>query len=329
MALRWAVVGAGKITNDFVTACQIFPNDHRIVAVGSGSKANAEKFAKEHNIPKAYEGYQQIAKDDEIDVVYIGNLNTQHHATAKLMLEHGKPVLCEKPLTMNEKQTKELVELARKKNVFLMEAVWSRCFPAYRKVKELIDQGTIGDVVSVNVSFGFNLTGKERVTSKELGGGVTLDIGVYTLQFQQFIYKGLKPIKVAVNGHLNDAGTDETVGTVITYPGGKIATLLISGRVELPNEAVVNGTKGAIRVPNFWCPTKVITDEKTYDFPLPESVTGTFLHLNSAGMNYEAFEVKRCLKNGLIESDMITHEETIQLAKLMDDTMKEVGVVFN
>lgn len=325
--LRWGVVGAGKITHDFVTAVQIFPDRHTVVAVGSGNKANAERFAEEHNIPEACEGYESIATNANIDVVYVGNLNPQHYSTTKLMLEHGKPVLCEKPFTMNEKHTRELVNLARCKNIFLMEAVWSRCFPAYRKAEELISNGSIGDVLYANVNFGFDLQKKDRITNKELGGGAILDIGVYCLQFQQFVFRGLQPTNIVVNGALTKDGVDGTTGALISYPDGKLASITCSAELQMPNEGIIVGTKGTLRLPNFWCPTQLIAHDQTYNFDLPQSEV-EFRHMNSAGLSYEADEVKRCLEAGERESPRITLDETIQLAKWMDTMRKAVGLQF-
>lgn len=147
MALRWGIAAAGKISNDFVVAIKALPSDnHQVVAVAARSSASAEKFAKTHGIPQAYEGYQKLAKDGNVDVVYVSVLNPQHYEVSKLMLENGKHVLCEKPFTMNEKQTRKLIEIARAKKLFIMEAIWSRCFPAYRELRRIIESGDIGEV---------------------------------------------------------------------------------------------------------------------------------------------------------------------------------------
>ncbi|XP_044257037.1 trans-1,2-dihydrobenzene-1,2-diol dehydrogenase-like isoform X1 [Tribolium madens] len=328
MALKWGIVSAGRICHDFVTAVQTYPEtDHKIVAVGARSLNNAQKFAKDHKIPKAYEGYEGIAKDKEVDIVYVGNLNPQHFEVSKLMLEHGKHVLCEKPFTMNEKQTRKLVELAHQKNLFLMEAIWSRCFPAYKEMKRLIDSGAIGEVLFASVHFGHALQHVERLKAIEMGGGAILDLGVYILQFQQYVFRGLRPIKIAVNGHLNDKKTDESAGVIITYPDGKMAVVSTSARISLPNEGIVVGTKGTIRMPDFWCPTQLITPEKTYQYELPKSPVA-FFHKNSAGLAFEAEEARQCIKAGKIESAHMSHLESIELAQLMDLMRKEVGVVF-
>ncbi|XP_060522738.1 trans-1,2-dihydrobenzene-1,2-diol dehydrogenase-like [Cylas formicarius] len=328
MALKWGVAGAGRISHDFVTAVQTFPEtDHKFFAVAGRNKENVEKFAKEHNIPKPYYDYLHLAEDTDVDIVYIGNLNTQHFECTKLMLEHGKHVLCEKPFTMNEKQTSRLVTIAREKKLFLMEAVWSRCFPAYLEARKIIDSGAIGDVLFASVHFGHALQHVDRLRSMDMGGGAILDLGIYILQFQQYVFRGLKPIKIAVNGHKNSWGTDESAGAVITYPGGKMAVVSTSARVTLPNEGIIVGTKGTLKLPTFWCPTKLITADKTLEWSLPESAV-PFFHTNSAGLSYQAEEVRQCIKRGEIECKHMTHEESIELARLMDTMRKEVGVIF-
>lgn len=134
-------------------------------------------------------------------------------------------------------------------------------------------------------------------SSKELGGGVILDMGCYILQFQQYVFRGLKPIKITSNGHLNVHGTEESCAAVITYPEGKMAVVSVSARVGLPNEAIVVGTKGTLKMPIFWCPTKLITPNGVKEWHLPEAST-PFLHLNSAGLSYEAEYARQSILAG-------------------------------
>nr|CAI5827784.1 unnamed protein product [Callosobruchus analis] len=182
MVLRWGIAGAGRISHDFVTAVQsAYPIDHKVVAVAARSEDGATVFAKEHQIPKAYGGYEKLAMDHDVDIVYVGNLNTQHFSTCKMMLEQGKHVLCEKPFTMNEKQSRRLIELARSRKLFIMEAVWSRCFPVYHEAKRMMDSGEIGDVLFAAVHFGHALQHVERLTTVLDMGGTILDVGVAIL----------------------------------------------------------------------------------------------------------------------------------------------------
>jgi dihydrodiol dehydrogenase / D-xylose 1-dehydrogenase (NADP) len=147
------------------------------------------------------------------------------------------------------------------------------------------------------------------------------------LEFQQYVFRGLRPIKIAVNGHLNNQNTDESAAAIITYPEGKMAVVSTSTRVLLPNEGIVVGTKGTIRMPDFWCPTQLITPTKTYEYELPKT-TVPFIHKNSGGLAFEAEEARQCIKSGKIESPHMPHHESIELAQLMDLLRKEIGVVF-
>lgn len=147
------------------------------------------------------------------------------------------------------------------------------------------------------------------------------------MQFQQYVFRGLTPVKIAINGQLNGDGTDESAAAIITYPGGKTAVVSTSARVALPNEGIVVGTKGTIRMPDFWCPTELITPGKTYQWELPHTSVA-FFHKNSAGLAFEAEEARQCIRGREIESPHMTHAESIELAQLMDLMRKELGVVF-
>lgn len=147
MVLKWGIAAAGKISNDFVVALKVLPSaSHQVVAVAARSLASAEKFAKTHEIPHFYEGYLNLAQDESVNIVYVSVLNPQHYEVSKLMLEKGKHVLCEKPFTINEKQTRKLIEIARAKKLFIMEAIWSRCFPVYKELRRIVEAGDIGEV---------------------------------------------------------------------------------------------------------------------------------------------------------------------------------------
>ncbi|XP_072397506.1 trans-1,2-dihydrobenzene-1,2-diol dehydrogenase-like [Diabrotica undecimpunctata] len=328
MLLNWGIAAAGKISNDFASALKALPlSDHKVVAIASRSQSNSDNFAKTHGIPNAYQGYDKLAKDENVNIVYVGVLNPQHYEVAKLMLEHGKHVLCEKPFTMNAKQTKKLLDISKEKNLFLMEAVWSRCFPAYDKMIEIIKSGEIGEVVQVSVEFGEPINHIDRIKNKDLGGGVILDLGGYNLQFQQYVFNGLKPIKIVANGHLNEEGIDTALATVLTYPGGKTAVLSISSLAQFSCEGVVYGTKGCIKVPTFWSPTTLDVNGEVLEFPLIKN-EAEFNYLNSAGLAYEAEEARQCIMKNKIESPKITHENSLELAQMMDKLRVELGVVY-
>lgn len=255
-----------------------------------------------------------------------GNIHPKHFEVAKTMLEHGKHVLCEKPMTMNQKDTAELTKIAKKQGKFLMEAIWSRCFPAYAKVKELIANKSIGEVKYVAVRFGKNIKHVPRLNLKELGGGTILDLGVYAFQFQQMVFGLETPLSMVARGHLNNHGTDESANIIITYDNGRTAVLSTHACLEFDNTAYIVGEKGTIRVPYFYKPTDVILDDKSFHFDLPK---GDYEGYRVGGMSYQAEEVYDCIKKGLLESPKITHEESVALAGLMDEAMRQLGVTFS
>lgn len=155
MALKWGIAAAGKISHDFVNALDTLnKDDHHVVAVAARDLSRSEEFAKRFDIPKAYGSYLELAKDKDVEVVYVGTLNPQHLEVTMMMLEHGKHVLVEKPLCMNEKQAHKLIAYAELKKLFLMEAIWSRFFPAYQYVQKQIKNGTLGEIKSVDIDFG-------------------------------------------------------------------------------------------------------------------------------------------------------------------------------
>lgn len=153
--LKWGIAAAGKISTDFANALSAFKSDHKVVAVATRKNlTRAQDFATKFEISKAYAGYEHLATDPEVEVVYIGNINPQHFPTVKLMLESGKNVLCEKPLTVNRKQTQILTNLATAKNVFFAEGIWSRYLPAYRFIRKQIKDGKLGKIVRADAELG-------------------------------------------------------------------------------------------------------------------------------------------------------------------------------
>ncbi|XP_076394793.1 trans-1,2-dihydrobenzene-1,2-diol dehydrogenase isoform X2 [Megachile rotundata] len=328
MALRWGIASAGKISHDFVNAVGILPaSQHVVVAVAARDLSRAQQFASLHKIKKAYDSYAKLAEDKDVDIVYIGALNPQHFEIAQLMLNHGKHVLCEKPLTMNLKQTTELVNLAKKKKLFLMEAIWSRCFPTYEAIKKEIDSGSIGDIHQVIVSFGFQLANVDRLNQKSLGGGTILDLGVYGIQFACLVFNHDVPHTVKAAGILNSDGVDQSVSATLLYDGNRTATIVTHSLVNLPNEAYIVGTKGTIKVPQFWCPPTVDLPSGTVNAPLPEA-KHKFNFINSAGLRFEAEEARNCILKGLIESPKVSHDMSLLIARLEDEIRREVGVVY-
>lgn len=326
--LRWGIASAGKISNDFASALSTWPKEqHLIVAVSARKLGDAQKFAKLHGIAKSYEGYEALAQDPDVDAVYIGAINPTHYEIGTMMLDHGKHVLCEKPLCMNEGQTKRLLAHAKEKKLFMMEAIWSRFFPTYIQLRNRIDTGELGEIQEVNVEFGFYLSDVDRLRMKALGGGTVLDLGVYTIQACLWAFRAA-PTKIIAKGQLNEEGVDMAMEAELHFPNGGVAKMKTSGLNKLSNKAVVRGTKGTITLHDFWCPISMTDiDGSLKEFPLPKA-KHSFNFPNSCGLRYEAEEARKCINAGLLECETVTHNESILISHIQDEIRKQIGVRF-
>lgn len=304
------------------------PEDHQVAAVAARNYDDALKFAQKHSIPRTYGSYEELSKDPDIDVVYIGVIHPYHLRTCLLFINSKKNVLCEKPLAMNTREVQEILAAAKRNNVFLMEAVWTRFFPASVEIRRMLAQGEVGDIKMVRSEFGLLLMHFPRTTQKELGGGAILDIGIYCLQFISMVYNGEKPESIQAAGVCFETGVDETVVVTLKYSKNRMAVFTCSAGVQLPNDAVITGTKGSIKVPSLmWCPTSLIVNDKETEFPVPEPCMPVNF-INSTGMRYEAEEVRQCLLKGLKESTVMSHADSLLLAEMEDEIRRQVGVVY-
>ncbi|XP_047436433.1 trans-1,2-dihydrobenzene-1,2-diol dehydrogenase-like [Mugil cephalus] len=329
MATRWGICSAGKISHDFTLGLKSLPvEDHQIVAVAARKLEDAQGFAKKHSISQAYGSYEELAKDPNIDVVYIGVIHPYHLKTCLLFTNAKKNVLCEKPLAMNSREVREILASAKKNNVFLMEAVWTRFFPASVETRRLLAQGELGEVKMVRAEFALPLKGVPRTSQKELGGGALLDVGIYCLQVILMVYNGEKPESIHAVGFCQDTGVDETVIVTMKFSKNRMAVFTCSHGIELPNDVIIVGTKGIIRLPdNMWCPTSLFLNGKETKYPLPEPYLPES-YLNSTGLRYEAEEVRQCLLKGRKESAIMSHADSLLLAEVEDEIRRQIGVVY-
>jgi len=329
MATKWGIAGSGKICSDFVNALQTHPaGEHQVVAVAARCQDSADKFRQTFDVARAYQGYSALAKDPEVEVVYVGSIHPTHLEISKQMLDGGKHVLCEKPLCVNVKETKELVEYARKKGLFLMEAVWSRCLPAYASVRKALADGVIGQVKNVIVSFG-DLIDVPRMHKKELGGGTVLDLGIYCIQLAQLAMDKARPERIVAAGHLGSDGVDESTSATLIYSEGRTATLMTSAMAVLPNEGFLIGTKGTIKICSpFWTATEIETPDGKKSFALPTGEKVPYNFKNSANMAFESQHVRECLLKGLTESPLVSLDETLLMAEIMEDIRVQAGVSY-
>ncbi|KAG5669369.1 hypothetical protein PVAND_017256 [Polypedilum vanderplanki] len=329
--LRWGIVSAGKIANDFCAALSTFSNEeHQVVAVAARKEADAKEFAETFNIPKYYEGYEKLANDNEVDAVYIGSINTCHLEDSIMMLDAGKPVLCEKPFALNEKQSVEIFNRAKEKKLFCMEAVWSRFLPSYEYMRHRLDNNDFGEITEVEIEYGKEKLGKmERVVKKDLGGSMLLDIGNYAIQFAQFVFRSY-PTSIKATGKLNDDGVDVEAEIELKYLNGGVAKIKTSAINNLKNQANIYGSKGSMTVDQFWACTYLIDiDGHPKEWKLPEPKQGEFVFNNRAGLRFQAEETRRCINEGKLESDLMPQKETIEIARIRDEIRKQIGVRYD
>ena len=337
-AIRWGILSAGAISHDFVVALKTLPeSEHKVVAVAARSLESAQKFAAKHGIPRAYGSYAELESDAEVDVVYVGSIHTTHLAVASKVLEARKPVLCEKPMTMCLRDTRALVEQARERGVFFMEAVWMRYFPAVCELRKMIADGAIGEVKYLRANFSFRMPpdrASGRLVDPALGGGGVLDLGVYPINLATMIFNE-RPTKIHAQGTLLKTGVDDLAAITLTYSGGRIAQLTSSLSYDITCDAVICGTKGELMLPHpFWCSTKLVKPQGVYnkaplnlEFPLPEPCLPTN-YPNSTGLRYEAEEVRRCILAGEKESSVMPLEHSLIVAEVADEVMRQIGVVY-
>ncbi|XP_060804139.1 trans-1,2-dihydrobenzene-1,2-diol dehydrogenase isoform X2 [Amyelois transitella] len=327
--LKWGIAGVGMIAHDFLTALGTLPPEqNKVVAIAGKDLERVHRLATLHKIGTSYEGYESLARDDAIDIVFVSVLNLQHYEISKLMLEHGKHVLCEKPMGMTNKQMKSLVDLARERRLFLLEGMWSRFFPAYDALDRHISSGGLGDIYHVNVQFGVEINDIERNLMKDLGGGAVLDLGLYMLQLIQFIYKEA-PTDIVCTGHLSKAGVDESISCSLKYKDGRTATLSAHTRSTMPNKAEIVGTKGIVALDYFWCPTVLrLSGANITEWTLPKGKFKFHFH-NSAGLSYQIQECWDCISKGLTESSKMTLDESVLISKLTDTMRAQLGVLEN
>jgi predicted dehydrogenase len=321
-SIRWGILGTGRIGHDFAAGLRDTP-DAETLAVGSRTEESARDFAVSLGIARSYGSYAELVADPDVDVIYVATPHPFHEANAALCLEAGKHVLCEKPMTVNAAQAERLIALARDKGLFLMEGMWTRFFPLMERVRRLISSGAIGEPRLLNVDFGFRapFDPSQRLFNPDLGGGALLDVGVYCVSLSSMIFG--PPDQVTGLSHLGETGVDEQSAAVLEHGDGRMSTISIATRTATPQEAVVSGTEGWMRIhPDWWRP-----DTLTLSRPGQENETIEALYTGN-GFPHEAAEVMRCIRSGARESDVMPLRETLSIARTMDELRRQYGLVY-
>ena len=318
--VRWGILGAGNIARAFAKGLHAL-EDAELAAVGSRSLAKAEAFAADYGARRSYGSYEALVSDPEIDAVYVATPHVFHKAHTLLALEHGKAVLCEKPFALNETEARQMVEAARSRGVFLMEAMWTRFLPHVTRALELAAEGAVGEVRQLTADFGFraDFDPRSRLFDPALGGGALLDVGVYLLWLTQAVFG--EPRNALGFATLGKTGVDEEAAIVLEHAQGQHALLSTGLRFDTPHEAVLVGTEGRIRLlPSWWKPSQLLLERRGRVAERLEP------GLEGNGYNYEAAEVGRCLREGRLESDILPLEGTLAVARTMDELRRAWGL---
>ncbi len=319
---KWGILGTGRIAKVFADAIKVADNSE-LYAVGSRSKENAQNFASQFNVPKYYGSYEELVSDPDVDIIYIATPHTFHLEHTLLALDHDKHVLCEKPLGVNSREVKIMTEKAKEKNLFLMEAMWSRFLPNILKTKELIENNEIGDVKLMTAYFSFrSKNGSEhRHFNPDLCGGTILDIGIYNIFLALYLFG--KPLEVSAIAGLSDGGVDTASSYTFKYENDMLAVMYSSFLADSPVVAEIYGSKGKISLEDRWfCPGKV----KVSYFDGTEESVETVVKGN--GYECEAEEAVKCIADGKLQSDFWSWNNCMELVEMMDLIRNKCGVIY-
>lgn len=321
--INWGILSTGTIAKKFATTISQLTDCGKILAVASRNQETANQFARDYNVPRAYSSYLDLVCDPDIDIIYIATPHSFHYENAKLCLENGKNVLCEKTFTVNLAQATELLQLAKEKKLFIMEAFWTKFLPAYQLLNKHINEGVIGEITHFRAQYGFAPTRARyiRKFDPNLAGGALLDIGVYAIGVAAMLL-GYNPKNSCSSAIIGEYGTDKFDSIMLEYENGITAHLITTIGSQIGHEAIIFGTKGHIILPDFSALQKftvVLDDNTTY-------TQESLFDIN--GFEYQIREAEKCLADNKLESRIMTHQNTLDIMGLLDKTRSDCGLKF-
>lgn len=321
--IRWGILGTGWIAHKFAEGLKHVPNA-KLIAIGSRNLSSAQSFATQYGAQVAYGSYRELAECPDIDVVYIATPHVYHYENTLLCLDNNKAVLCEKPFAMDSTEVAKMISKAKDKNLFLMEALWTRFLPSFLKALEIVQSGKIGEIIHVRSDFGiqapYNLEG--RLFNKKLGGGSLLDIGIYPV-FLALTVLG-KPDQISSTAVIGKSGIDESIAINFSYNNGAIASLYSTFMAHTATETQIFGTRGYIKLPKMWHMTNEIIFD-TYD----EGYQSIRYDYPAMGYEFEAREVTNCILEGKTESEIFSLQNSIMLMQILDEIRCQNKIEYN
>ncbi|OHU65834.1 Gfo/Idh/MocA family protein [Mycobacteroides chelonae] len=318
--IRWGIIGPGRIAGNVARDFPLTPGAE-LIAVASRSAERARDFAETHRIPRAFGSYRELLADPDVDAVYIATPHPQHRQAAIAALTAGKAILVEKAFTATAAGAQEIIDIARARGVFAMEAMWTRFQPAIVAAKNLVDDGAIGEVRQVQADLGVDrpFDPDDRLFSPTLGGGALLDLGVYVVSLAQYFLGD--PAAVVAHGSLFPTGVDAEAGLLLRYDDGRTATLLCSLLHHTPGQARIFGTEGWIDIlPRFHHPREIVLHRKG---SAPESIVKPPV---GGGYSHELAEVTGCLLEGSAQSTVMPLADTLAVQRVLNTACEQLGV---
>ncbi len=316
--MNWGIVGTGFISNEFAVSLR-FAKDAHLKAVCSRSEERAKAFAQKYNADLYFSDYQEIADCNDIDVIYDGTPHTSHVENVIMFLRSGKHVLCEKPIGVNACETSKMIDASKKAGRFLMEGMWTRCFPSIQRAAEWVNSGEIGEVRLINAQFGINADRNGWRFRNDMAGGALLDVGIYTIAIT-FMMLGYDYESITGTAKL-EKGVDIVSTAMIKYKNGAVAMLSNSIGQVLNNSVYIEGSEGRVLIGSeLWWNGKwsELTKMKNGIVKYEGETTHFEIPYKGPGFHYEADHVADCIDKGLLESPLLPHAESIAIAKTMD-----------
>jgi predicted dehydrogenase len=320
--IRWGILGTGGIAHTF--AKELLDDEHSIAAVGSRTRDRAEEFADEFDIPMAYGSYDELVADDDVDIVYVATPHPEHAANAEAALHAGKHVLVEKPFTLNAREAQRVVDLAAERGLLVLEAMWTRFLPHVGRIREIIAEGSLGEVRGFRADHMQLLPSdpRHRINALELGGGALLDLGVYPISFASMLLG--EPQSVQASARFGRTGADAGTDTVFGYGDRALAVTRCASDLRGANTATINGTDARIEIDSVWyTPTnfRVVDNDGHVIEEYKSRITG-------GGKQFQAREAERLIDTGLIASPVMPPEESVSVMRTLDQVRSRIGLVY-
>ena len=324
---NWGIIGPGRIARKFADDLRTLPNA-RLHAVASTSTERAQAFANDYGAPHAFGRYADLVECPGLDVVYIATPHVMHSEHALLCLEHGLPVLCEKPFAMNLMEARHMVNTAHRHRVFLMEALWTRFIPAVDHALTLLEQGEIGEVHTVKSDFGFRMPvdPQSRLFNKSLGGGSLLDIGIYPALLNLLVFGKPLPENILAAATFTSTDVDESCAFTFQYPGNRLALAHSTLAANTPVEANLYGSEGTIYLHPRWHHTQRLTISRYAGREEQKRIVE--MPYDGWGYAFEAAHVMECLEKYRLESDRLPLDFTLDLVETLDTIREKVGLEY-